>query len=199
MEAAKLIKPIVGYGSQILREQTVEANNTVPSRKVVQSLYDTINTIPTAVGLAAPQINSNLSMFIMKLNGINTVIINPRILKREGLKPSMEGCLSIPNMSGVVPNRNITLEVLFYDGHFNKHQMTLTGFNAIIWQHEYDHLNGILYTDRMDRHSIQKITEQLSKIENGNVKAYYDMIFLGPKQPINITKSPRIFPQLKSA
>lgn len=199
MEAAKLIKPIVGYGSQILREQTVEANNTVPSRKVVQSLYDTINTIPTAVGLAAPQINSDLSMFIMKLDGINTVIINPRILKREGLKPSMEGCLSIPNMSGVVPNRNITLEVLFYDGHFNKHQMTLTGFNAIIWQHEYDHLNGILYTDRMDRYSIQKITEQLSKIENGNVKTYYDMIFLGPKQPVNITKSPRIFPQLKSA
>ena len=184
----KNILPIVGYGSQILRESTIEAENNDESRKVMQSLFDTMNSLPTAVGLAAPQVNSNLSMFLMKMDDLNTGIINPRILKRRDAQQSVESCLSIPGLSGSIL-RDSAIEVEFFDPHFNKHTMTLNGFNSIIFQHEYDHLNGIMYTDRMSRHGLQAIVERLYEIEKGKVRTYYDMIFFGPSEPVTISPS----------
>jgi peptide deformylase len=181
----KNILPIVGYGSQILREPTIESENNEVSRKVMQSLYDTMNSLPTAVGLAAPQVNSNLSMFLMQMDGLNTSVVNPRILKRKDAVQSVESCLSIPGLSGSIL-RDSVIDVEFFDGHFNKHAMTLKGFNAIVFQHEYDHLNGIMYTDRMSRHGLQAIAEHLNEIEKGNVRTYYDMIFFGPSEPLTI-------------
>jgi peptide deformylase len=193
----KQILPIVGYGSQILRDITLEAENNTESRKAMQALYDTINSMNTAVGLAAPQVNSNLSMFVMQLDRINTGMINPRILKRNGVQQSVESCLSIPGLSGSII-RSKVIDVEFYDGHFNKHNMTLDGFNAIVFQHEYDHLNGIMYTDRMSRHGLQEIVERLSEIEKGNVRTYYDMIFFGPAEPVKtspVAVSPSVLSQ----
>jgi len=184
----KTILPIVGYGSQILREPTIEAENNKKARSTMQALYDTMNSLSSAVGLAAPQVNSNLSMFVMKMDNITTGIINPRIVKRGDLKLSAEACLSIPQVSGVI-TRNANIEVEFYDPHFNRHKMKLDGFNAIVFQHEYDHLNGILYTDRMSRHGIQAIAERLSEIEKGKTKTYYDMVFFGPKEPVQYKPS----------
>jgi peptide deformylase len=185
----KTILPIVGYGSQILREPTIEAENNDESRKIMQALYDTINSLPTAVGLAAPQINSNLSMFIWKMDDLNISVINPRILKRRETRQSVESCLSIPGLSGSIL-RDFEIDVEFFDGHFNKHQMMLSGMNAIIFQHEYDHLNGIMYTDRMSRHGIQEISERLYELEKGKVRTYYDMIFFGPSEPVSFSPAP---------
>lgn len=183
----KMIMPVVGYGSPILREQTFEAENNDKTKVIVQRLYDTINSLHSAVGLAAPQINSNLSIFVMKLGGINMGMINPRILKRRDTQKSEEGCMSIPGISGVVPDRSVIIDVEFYDPHFNKQRMKLRGFEAVVFAHEYDHLNGILYTDHMTRQGREMIADKLCEIERGEVKTYYDMIFLGPKKPVKFS------------
>lgn len=188
----KQILPIVGYGSQILREPTIEAENNDESRKTMQALYDNINNLSSAVGLAAPQINSNLSMFVMKVDKMNLGVINPRILKRNDTQQSVESCLSIPKLSGGII-RNVVIDVEFFDDRFNKHTLQLKGFEAIVFQHEYDHLNGILYTDRMSRSSLQAIEERLSQIEAGKVRTYYDMIFFGPKEPVKLSSIPPVF------
>ena len=187
----KIIMPVVGYGSPILREQTFEAENNDGTKKVVQQLYDTLNSLHSAVGLAAPQINSNLSMFIMKLGGNNICMINPRIIKRRDIQTSEEACMSIPDVSGIVPDRSVIIDVEFYDPHFNKHRMKLRGFDSVVFSHEYDHLNGILYTDHMTRQGREMIADKLFEIEKGNVKTYYDMIFFGPKKPVKFSPIPK--------
>lgn len=171
------ILPIVGYGSPILREVCVEAENTQESLTVVNSLIETMNSIGTAVGLAAPQINSNLRMFTMNVYGTLTVVINPTVKKVRGSKPSDEGCLSIPGLSGLVPERSENIEVEFYDHTFNKRRVKFNGFAAVVFQHEYDHLNGIMYTDRMTKEGLEKVNDKLSDIARGIHTSPYKMVF----------------------
>lgn len=171
------ILPIVGYGSPILREVCIEAENNKESLTVVNSLIETMNSIGTAVGLAAPQINSNLRMFTMNVYGTLTVVINPTVKKVRGSKPSDEGCLSIPGLNGLVPERSENIEVEFYDHTFNKRRVKFNGFAAVVFQHEFDHLNGIMYTDRMTTEGLEKVNDTLSDIARGIHSAPYEMVF----------------------
>lgn len=171
------ILPIVGYGSQILKDVCVEAENKPETLSLVNSLIETMNSIGTAVGLAAPQVNSNLRIFTMNVYGTLTVVINPIIKKSRGSKPSDEGCLSIPGVKGRVPDRNEIIEVEYYDENFNKKKMKLNGFSAIVFQHEFDHLNGILYTDRMTKEGLEKVNDKLSDIARGIYTSPYQMVF----------------------
>jgi peptide deformylase len=171
------IMPIVGYGSPILREVCLEAENKPETLVLVKSLIETMNSIGTAVGLAAPQINSNLRMFTMNVYGTLSVVINPVIKKSRGSKQSDEGCLSIPGLNGLVPERNEIIDVEYYDENFNKKRMKLNGFAAIVFQHEFDHLNGILYTDRMTREGQEAVNDKLSDIAKGIHTSPYEMVF----------------------
>lgn len=177
MEDNSQILPVVGYGSPILREVCVEAENNAESQIVVQNLIKTVSSIGIAVGLAAPQINSNLRMFVINYNGIK-VVLNPIIKKARGEKKSSEGCLSIAGITATVPNRNEIIDVEFYDQHFNHKKLTLRGFEAIIFQHEFHHLNGILFTDLLTKEGQEQIKDKLSDIEKGIFKASYPLIFL---------------------
>jgi len=178
MQTGKFL-PIVGLGSPILKEKCVEVENNESSLIIVDNLLLTMTTLKTAVGLAAPQINSNLAMFVMRPDGKDMVIINPVIKSRGGKQKSEEACLSIPGVEGIVPDRNEVLQVEYYDQKFNKQTIWLRGFAAIVFQHEYDHLQGILYTDRMTKEGREKIADELALIEKGKTKTYYDMIFPG--------------------
>lgn len=171
------ILPIVGYGSPILREVCIEAENKPETLVLINSLVETMNSIGTAVGLAAPQVNSNLRIFTMNVYGTLTIVINPTIKKSIGSKPSDEGCLSIPGLNGLVPERNEIIDVEYYDENFNRKRMKLNGFSAIVFQHEFDHLNGIMYTDRMTKEGQEQVNDKLSDIAKGIHSAPYQMVF----------------------
>jgi peptide deformylase len=172
------ILPIVGYGSPILREVCVEVDETIDEvKRLANDLITTMNSIGTAVGLAAPQINVNLRMFTMNVYGTLTVVINPVIKKSRGSKPSDEGCLSIPGLNGRVPERFEIIDVEYYDENMNKKRMKLNGFAAVVFQHELDHLNGIMYTDRMTKEGLEAVQDKLSDIAKGIYSSPYQMVF----------------------
>jgi peptide deformylase len=174
----KNILPIVVYGSPILREVCVEAENKPEVISLVNDIVHTMNNIGTAVGLAAPQINSNLRIFTMNVYGTLTIVINPIIKKARGKKQSEEGCLSIVGLNGVVPERAEILDVEFYDEKFNKKRINLRGFSAIVFQHEIHHLDGILFTDLLTEIGKEQVSDKLSDIEKGIYKANYQTIKL---------------------
>lgn len=180
----KTILPIVGYGSQILREPTIEASDSKESKEVIESLKFMMNKLHTSVGLAAPQINSNLSIFIMQIGATEQrIIINPLITNRKGVIQSTESCLSIPGVVATVL-RSKQIEMEYLDEKFKKNHIKLEGFDAVVAQHEFCHLNGVLITDQINRAELKKIDSQLFELEKGSTKTYYDMIFLGQQEPI---------------
>ncbi len=179
MEETLTIKnlPIVIYGSTILREVCVDAENKPETIILVNDMIQTMKSIGTAVGLAANQVNSNLRVFIMKDGGKSICVINPVIKKHRGKQQTEEGCLSIPGVHGIVPERSKIIDVEYYDENFNKQRKNLRGFAAIIFLHEIDHLNGILYTDRMTTEGQEAVNDKLSDIAKGIYTANYEMIF----------------------
>ena len=172
------ILPIVGYGSPILREVCLEVDKTIDEVKLLANdLIATMTNIGTAVGLAAPQVNVNLRMFIMSPNRTPIVVINPTITKRRGKRKSEEGCLSIMGVNATVPDRDEIIDVEYYDINMNKQKVRLRGFEAIVFQHEIHHLDGILFTDLLTKDGIEAVKDKLSDIEKGIYKADYPMVF----------------------
>lgn len=171
------IQPIVGYGSPILREVCLEVENKPEIQIVANDLLATMKSIGTAVGLAAPQINYDVRVFVMRPNNKEIVVINPIIKKRRGSVSSTEGCLSIFGLNAIVPNRDEIIDVEFYDQNFNKQKMRLRGFDAIVFQHEFCHLNGVLFTDLLTKEGQEQVADHLSDIEKGIIKASYPVIF----------------------
>lgn len=173
------ILPVVAYGNPILRAQTIPVETPEIAKDIIVKLKDTLHSIRTGVGLSAPQINSNLSAFVMNNGESETIIsvINPRIVKRTGTMTTNEGCLSIPKLYGDVLGRDKQIEVIFYDENLKKQRMKFDCFAGNIFQHEFDHLNGILFIDRMTKEGRESITDDLAKIESGKIQTHYDMIF----------------------
>jgi peptide deformylase len=173
-----MILPITAYGTDILRAKTVEAENTTETKKLVEDMLETLANTETGVGLAAPQVNSNKSIFLSKWGNEIIVHINPSVLKRRNKQGSLEeGCLSIPKIYGEVPGRDDIIEVVSYDINFNKQRFRLRGFESRIFQHEYDHLQGILFIDYMTKEGREGIAEKLNEIENGKIQIHYAMSF----------------------
>lgn len=172
-----MIVPIVAYGTPILRQNCVEMDNTDENWGHIVNLSETAINISSAVGLAAPQINVPLRAFLSPINDKYAVIINPVIRKRRGEQESDEGCLSIPGIFRKILTRSDIIDVEYYDGHFRKQRRKLRGFESIVFQHEYDHINGILFIDHLSKEGQQEIQEKLSLIEKGQTQTHYDMIF----------------------
>lgn len=175
-----LIKPIVGLGSPVLREICTEAENHYTSQDIISQLKETWLTLPNCAGIAAPQINSKLRMFIMVgENGTPYIVINPVIKKRRGKFPFQEGCMSIPKVYQRLEIRDDIIDVEFYDHNFGKVKKRIRGFESIVFQHELDHLNGILFIDHLSKEGREMIQERLYEIERGDTKTTYDMFFPG--------------------
>ncbi len=168
--------PIVGYGSQMLRQSCVEAEDTEETNFLVSALLVTMCSIETAVGLACPQINAAKRIFVMRPNRVNIVCINPLITKKKDPILSNEKCLSIPTVEGKNITRYNKIEVQFYDQHFHLKKMRLTGFEAIVFQHENDHLNGVLFTDHLASADLAEIKPSLDAIEE--IQTAYQMIYV---------------------
>jgi peptide deformylase len=147
---------IMKIGNPILRAQAQEVDfASILDPKFQKLIDDMIFTMKKAggVGLAAPQVNESIRLFVMKSwPGVElTVVINPKIeyLEAEGMKDSTEGCLSIPGKSLRV-KRYKKIHISYFDRTGKYILQEMSGFGAIIAQHEYDHLNGVLIVDLVE-------------------------------------------------
>lgn len=148
---------IIKIGNPVLRAQAREIDFAAISDPKFQKLVDDmIYTMGKAggVGLAAPQVNESIRMFVMKSwPGVPlTVVINPKIdyVEEEGMKNSTEGCLSIPGKSLRV-KRYKKIHISYFDRSGKYISKEMSGFGAVIAQHEYDHLNGVLIVDLIEQ------------------------------------------------
>lgn len=157
---------IVVYPEDVLRQKATpveEINDTIcqNAQEMLDLMYES-----EGVGLAAPQVGLSKRLIVVHVNGEleedDRVFVNPYIINEEGFLISEEGCLSFPGVTGKIP-RSETVEVAGYNLKGERIQLTANGLLARVFQHEIDHLNGILFIDKMTPASslanIQKIKE----------------------------------------
>lgn len=180
-----MIRPILPYGDVILRKATAEVFPDFPNLPgLISDMYETMYAA-SGVGLAAPQIGESIRLFIVDGTGFEEdepgmrnfkqVFINPVILEEDGEEWAFnEGCLSIPGVrEDVVRKSRVLLE--FQDEKFEFHEAWFDGMSARIIQHEYDHLEGILFTDKINPMRKKLIRSELEHISRGNHRADYKM------------------------
>jgi peptide deformylase len=182
-----MILPIFAYGQPILKKKALPIQKDYESlSELIQDMWDTMYHAE-GVGLAAPQIGRSIRLFLVdteqvmedddKEKGIKKVFINAEIVEEEG-KPWTyeEGCLSIPHIRGDV-ERLDTLTIKYLDEDFNEHIETFTGITGRVVQHEYDHIEGKLFTEKLKPLKRKLIKRKLEAIKKGNVKADYRLKF----------------------
>ena len=188
-----MILPIVAYGDPVLKKEAEDIPADYPNLKeLIANMFETMEGA-SGVGLAAPQVGLSIRLFIVDtspfvddeeddkellgLRGFRRVFINPIILDEEGEKWNFnEGCLSIPGIREDVSRKpKITIE--YYDEQFNLKEETYEGLRARVIQHEYDHIDGILFTDRLNPLRKQLLRKRLENITKGIVDVDYRMKF----------------------
>jgi peptide deformylase len=182
-----MIYPIVAYGDPVLRKKAEEINRDYKDlTKLVQNMFDTMYHC-SGVGLAAPQVGLSIRLFVVdaspftedepEANGFKKVFINPQILDQDGKKWKFnEGCLSIPGIREDV-ERKETITIRYQDINFETHTETYSGLRARIIQHEYDHIEGVLFTDYLTPLKKQLLKGRLNDIMKGRSDADYRMRF----------------------
>jgi peptide deformylase len=190
-----MILPIVAYGSPILRKVCSDITPGYPGlEKLVADMWETMYN-SNGVGLAAPQINKDIRLFVMDSEqifanqeedekddfpdapGYKGVFINAHITELNGEEWSYnEGCLSIPKIrEDVYREEEVTLE--FDDEHFNHHTKTFNGITARVILHEYDHIEGKLFIDYIKPLKRKLLQRKLTDITKGNISVDYRMVF----------------------
>ena len=180
-----MILPIYVYGTEVLRHETKEIADPANEEGLPKLIDDMFETMYKAdgVGLAAPQVGKSLRLFVIDADdlkesfpetaGFKKAFINPSILESSDEVVSMEeGCLSLPGISESV-SRPKWVTVRYQDLQGEWHEEKLEGFNARVFQHEYDHLEEVLFTDRVAPLRKQMIKSKLSKLSKGKVGASY--------------------------
>lgn len=179
-----MILPIYTYGQPVLRRETDNIDpDTVGLKKLIDDMWETMYNAD-GVGLAAPQVGKSISLIVIdgtplakdfpECKDSKMVLINPEIEVIEDGNPVSrdEGCLSLPGLSEpVVRHEHIRLNWL--DENFEEHEKEFNGFLARIIQHEFDHLMGTVYTDRISPIRKQLIKNKLSSMAKGKVKCTY--------------------------
>lgn len=182
-----MILPIVAYGDPILKREAEEIEQDYPFLKeLIDNMFETMYKAE-GVGLAAPQIGKSIRLFIVdaspfeedepELKDFIKTFINPIIVEEEGDEWAFkEGCLSIPAIREDVSRKpKITIE--YFDQDFNLLEETFEGLAARVIQHEYDHIEGILFTDHINPLKRRLLKSKLNNISKGNVKVPYRMKF----------------------
>ncbi len=170
-----MIVNVVKYGSQVLRKHSVEITEEDNLVQMVKDLFDTLKK-EGGLGLAAPQIGILKRIFLMDtsplfednpiIEKVEQAFINPEILERSAETTNYEeGCLSIPGIYEIV-ERPEKISVRFQDTFFNTIEKELDGIQARIFQHEYDHLEGILFIDKLNPLRRKILAGRLNKIMN---------------------------------
>ena len=189
-----MILPIMAYGDPILKKKAVDVKkHHLKLKELISDMWETMYAA-YGVGLAAPQIGESLRLFIVdgspfvqdksldhleqrQLRVFKRVFINPQIITYSGLEESFnEGCLSIPDVREDV-SRLSTIEIVYYNEQFKKVKEEISGLAARIVQHEFDHIEGVLFTDKLGPLKKKLLKPKLAQIARGNVKPDYLMRF----------------------
>jgi peptide deformylase len=189
-----MVLPIIAYGHPVLKRKAEVINKDYP--KLLELIDDMFETMYNAngVGIAAPQIGLSIRLFIVdtnpfsedeslsdeersQLKSFKKIFINPEILDQNGDEWSFEeGCLSIPHIRESV-FRQESIKIQYFDENFTKHIESYNGLLARVIQHEYDHIEGILFTDKLSSFKKQLLKKKLLKISSGKLSFDYEMQF----------------------
>lgn len=182
-----MLLPIYAYGQPVLKKKALPISKDYPELPaLIQNMWDTMYHA-SGVGLAAPQIGLGIRLFVVdtqqmmkdeeRSSGIKSVFINPEIIEESGKSWSYEeGCLSIPNIRGDV-ERLENIKIKYLDGDFIEHETDFDGINARVIQHEYDHLEGKLFVEKLSPLKKKLIQRKLENIKKGKVAAEYRLKF----------------------
>ena len=182
-----MILPIYAYGQAVLRKSGKPVEKDMEGlSSLIENMWDTMYNAK-GIGLAAPQIGKSLRLFLVdtvqleeddkELEGVKMALINPTILEESGEEKSYEeGCLSIPDIRGDV-YRKPSIRIEYYDEEFVKHEKNFSGINARVIQHEYDHIEGKLFTEKLQPLRKRLIKRKLESIRKGKVSSDYRMRF----------------------
>lgn len=194
-----MILPIVAYGDAVLRKVCEDLPEDFPKLKeLVANMYETMYNA-NGVGLAAPQVGLPLRIFVIdttpfaddddlsaddkkSLIGFKQAFINAHVGEETGEEWAFnEGCLSIPEIREDIKRKD-TLTITFVDTDFKKHTETYDGLLARVIQHEYDHIEGILFTDKLSPLKKRMLKGKLTSISKGKIEVDYRMRFPNVKK-----------------
>jgi peptide deformylase len=192
-----MVLPVVVYGDPVLRKMSVDIDKNYEGLDaLIANMFETMYAA-NGVGIAAPQIGKAIRLFVVDaspfaevdeedeeedklskkeiafLKNFKRVFINAKIIEEKGDEWKFnEGCLSIPKIREDVLRKQ-TLTIEYYDEHFKKHTETFEGLAARVVQHEYDHIEGKLFTDRISPFKRKLISGKLADISKGKFSADY--------------------------
>lgn len=194
-----MILPILAYGDPVLRKKAAEIQKEYPKLKeLVANMFETMYKA-SGVGLAAPQVGVPIRLFVIDatpfaddeelspeeqkvLEGFKKVFINAKMEDESGKSWLFnEGCLSIPDIREDV-SRKDTIKITYLDENFKSHTEQYDGLLARVIQHEYDHLEGILFTDKLSSLKKRLLKGKLSNISKGKINVDYRMRFPAMKK-----------------
>ena len=189
-----MILPIVAYGYPVLKKKAIPIAEDFPELEtLVENMWETMYAA-SGVGLAAPQIGKSIRLFVVdaspfsedeeldadevaKLADFKQVFINPTIIEETGDSWCFkEGCLSIPEIREEVLRKE-HVKINFFDENLKEHTIEYSGLTARIIQHEYDHIEGVLFTDKLSPFKRKLIKGKLSDISKGKISPEYHMRF----------------------
>lgn len=189
-----MLLPIVAYGDPVLKRKAQPIDKDYPKLdELIKNMWETMYNAH-GVGLAAPQIGSSIRLFVIDaspfaedesldkdeqaaLKNFKRVFINPTIIEETGTEWDFnEGCLSIPDVREDV-FRKPDIKINYFDQDFNEHTESLNGLAARVVQHEYDHIEGVLFTDRISNLKKRLVKGKLNNIAKGKINVDYRMRF----------------------
>ena len=189
-----MILPIIAYGNPVLKKKCQEIPKDYKRlNELISNMWETMYA-SSGVGLAAPQIGLSIRIFIVdtspfsddtkldinernKLSDFKKVFINPELIAvSKKFNTFNEGCLSIPDVREDVVREN-EIFIKYYDENFIKKELKLDGLRARVVQHEFDHIQGVLFTDKLSAFKKKLIKGKLNNISKGKVKSDYLMSF----------------------
>jgi peptide deformylase len=181
-----MIYPIYVYGHPVLRRVAEDIDREYPGLETfIANMFETMYN-SDGLGLAAPQVGKSIRLFVIdgeplakehpEMKDFKKVFINPQVVERRGeIKPMSEGCLSLPGIHEEV-DRESELRIQYYDKDWNFHDEVYEGYKARVMLHEYDHLDGVLFTDRLSPLRRRLIKGKLNDISRGKFEADYRTI-----------------------
>lgn len=176
-----MIYPVSVFGDPVLRKTAEPITKDFPDLKgFIQNMFETMYN-SDGVGLAAPQVGQAIRVFVIdtisteedELEGIKKAFINPVILEKTGDEWVMnEGCLSLPEIREDV-SRPESIRIKYLDEDFVEHEETYSGFSSRVIQHEYDHLEGVMFVDYLNPLKKRILKGKLTAISKGKVQPKY--------------------------
>ncbi len=172
--------PITVYGDKILRKKVNKVTEVdLRTIELIKNMFDTMRNA-NGIGLAANQVGADKSIFVIDISQVEDyedtkplALINPRIIKRSDKKVIIEeGCLSIPDVREEV-ERPKSITIVYQDTDLNEHTIEADDLMSRVMQHEYDHLQGILFTDLISDELKKKVKRDMNKIKKRKIEIDY--------------------------